>query len=435
MNVTRRQLLRTTLGTASGLLAAPSLVPASALGRDGAVPPSDRVTLGVIGIGWMGLGNLELFLDEPLAQVVAVCDVDKDHLAAGAAAVDSKYGRKNRAAYNDFREVLAREDIDAVCLSLPDHWHGAASVMALRAGKDVYGEKPLAHTLAEGRAICDAVSRYGRVWQTGSWQRSIGHFQTACELVRNGRIGAVRKAEVILPGGHKDFAGTGGQVEPAPPPEKLDYDLWLGPAPSAPYCPARVHKNWRFCLDYGGGLLMDWIGHHLDIVHWGLGLDRTGPVLVEARGEFPADARAWDAPARYRVEARYESGLAIEITGDDPDNRGGAKWIGDEGWIWVDRQGMDARPKSLLRERIAPGELRLRRSAGHRGDFLDCVRNRREPIAPCEAGLRSATPGYLGLISMMLRRPVRWNPVHEEILDDSIASRLLSQPLRSPWRV
>lgn len=435
MNKERRRFLRNSVVAATGTLGMPVFIPASALGRSNTVPPSERVTLAVVGIGWMGLGNLELFLEEPLAQVVAVCDVDANHLAKGTDTVNTKYGNRDCAAYNDFREVLDHNDIDAVCLSLPDHWHGVASVMAARAGKDIYGEKPIAHTWAEGRAICDAVSRYGRVWQTGSWQRSIGHFRHACELVRSGRIGEVKKAEVVLPGGYKDFAGTGSQVQPSAAPETLDYERWLGPAPAAPYCPARVHKNWRYCLDYGGGLLMDWIGHHLDIAHWGLGLDGAGPITVVGRGEFPTDTPVWDAPARYRVEARYAGGLTVEITGEDPENRGGTKWIGEEGWIWVDRQGIDAEPKSLLRERISPGEARLEQSPGHRRQFLECVRTRRDPIAPCEVGLRSVTPGYLGLISMITGRPIHWDPVHEKIRNDPFATRLLSQPLRSPWRV
>lgn len=424
MNCGRRRFLKAAMAASAG-----------AIGRARTVPPSDRVTLGVVGIGWMGLGNLELFLEEQLAQVVAVCDVDSDHLAQGADMVHSKYGTKDCSSYRELGEVLERDDIDAVCLTLPDHWHGVASIMAAQAGKDIYGEKPIAHTFAEGRAICDAVARYGRVWQTGSWQRSVSHFRQACELVRNGRIGEVKKVEVLLPGGHKDFAGTRGLMAPAPVPATLDYERWLGPAPSAPYCPARVHKNWRYCLEYGGGLLMDWIGHHVDIAHWGLGLDESGPVEVIGKGEFRSDAGVWDAPARYRADVRYAAGLTMEIRGEDPEERGGTKWIGEEGWIWVDRQGVDAEPKGLLRERIRPDEVRLERSPGHRRQFLESVRSRRQTIAPAEVGLRSVTPGYLGLISMIIGRPVRWDPPRQAIVGDPIASRLLSQPLRSPWRV
>jgi len=398
-------------------------------------PASNVITVGLIGTGWQGANNVNSFLELPEARVLAVCDVDAVHLEGARAAVNRHYGNKDCALYPHFEDVLARADIDAVCLSVPDHWHGVVSIEALRAGKDVYGEKPLAHNFAEGRAICEAVRRYGRVWQTGSWQRSLAQFRLACELVRNGRLGKVRKVEVGLPGGHTDWDGKGAETRPGPPPATLDYERWLGPAPWAPYCPARVHKTWRWHSDYGGGMLMDWIGHHMDIAQWGLGFDETGPYEVEARGEFPASGALWNTAVKFRVTARYEGGIEILISGGYDDVRRGAKWIGDEGWLWVDRAGMEAGPEALLRSRIQADEIHLPRSPGHHQQFIDCVKSRRRTLTPPDVALRSATPGYLGLISMQLGRKVRWDPARQRIVDDLEAARCLARPMRSPWRL
>ena len=426
--ITRRTLLK----AATGL---PLIVPASALGKDGAVAPSDRVVMGLIGTGWQGMNNVRSFLDEPQAQIVALCDIERNHLGQALEAVNAAYGNTDCRTYHEMDELFARSDIDAVSMTLPDHWHGVASMRALRAGKDVYGEKPLAHNWAEGRAIADGVARYGRVWQTGSWQRSRATFRFACELVRNGRIGKVNRVEVGLPGGHTDFDGLGHLDSPQPPPDTLDWDRWLGPAPYAPYCPARAHKTWRWNFDYGGGMLLDWVGHHVDIAHWGLDLDRTGPTEVSATGEFSAASRVWNTPVKFRVTAKYSNGAAIFISGGYEDVRLGAKFIGDEGWIWVDRSGIEAEPRSLLAKRITGDEIRLPVSTSHHRDFLECVKSRRTPLTPAETALRSATPAYLGLISIITKRNIRWDPARERIPGDSEAERYLSRPMRGPWHL
>jgi len=270
------------------------------------------------------------------------------------------------------------------------------------------------------------------VWQTGSWQRSLENFRFACELVRNGRIGKVHTVEVGLPAGHTDFAGTKGQEQFGPPPENLDYDFWLGPAPYAPYCPARVHKNWRWHLDYGGGQLMDWVGHHVDIAHWGLGFDYTGPYEIEGVGEYPKDG-LWNTATKYRLTAKYRDGITMIIAGGHSDIRSGTKWIGPDGWVWVDRGHLDAQPKKLLEEKIGPNETALFKSPGHWRNFLDCVKSRATTLTPCEVAHRSATPGHLGQIAMLLGRKIRFNPDTEEILGDKTATRMLSRPMRSPW--
>ena len=428
-NNSRRQFLR--LG-ATGL---PLVVRASALGADGAVPASDRITVGCIGTGWMGLANVQSFTEEPGAQVVAVCDVDSQHLGAARDLVNKKYGNQDCAEYHNFEDLLARDDVDAVMIAAPDHWHGVLGVAAVKAGKDVYGEKPLAGRWAEGKAICDAVSAYKRVWQTGSWQRSRSQFRQACELVRNGRIGKVHTVEVGLPGGLTDFDGLGHLDQPTTPPKHLDYERWLGPAPQAPYCPARVHKTWRWNLDYGGGMLLDWVGHHVDTAHWGLGFDETGPIEVEATGEYTLASAVWNAPSKFRVTAKYRNGVKMIISGGYDDVRRGAKWIGDDGWIWVDRAGMEAAPRQILFSRIKPDEVRFEPSSSHYKNFLDCVRTRRRTLCPADVALRSATPGYLGLISILTRSKIQWDPEKQRIVGNPAAERWLSRPMRGAWRL
>jgi predicted dehydrogenase len=390
--------------------------------------PNSRIALGVIGAGWMGLATMKIFMGDPRVQIAGICDVDAEHLKEAA---DSAPGART---FHEFEELLARPDIDAVYMAVPDHWHGTVAIAAARAGKDIYGEKPLAHNWAEGKSICDAVARYHRVWQTGSWQRSVPDFRFACELVRNGRIGNVTHVEVGLPAGLTDWDGLGSHVEPAAPPKTLDWQRWLGPAPWAPYAPARVHKTWRWHYDTGGGSLMDWVGHHVDIAHWGLGMDDSGPISVAASGE-PSSHPVWNTPARWNVTAQYAGGISMRIAGGQPDVRPGTKWIGSEGWVWVDRSGIDASPRVLLSSKIRPGEVRLPVTASHHRQFIDCVLTRQETLTPARIALRSATPGYLGNIAMRTGRTIRWNLKTEKIVDDPAAERLLGRAPRSPWSV
>jgi predicted dehydrogenase len=431
----RRELLKGAAGTAIGAIGFPYIVRSTALAKAGNTAPSERITMGCIGVGWQGGTNLDRFLQENDCQVVAICDIDKNHLQEAVNRVNEHYGNQDCAAYRDFRELLARDDIDTVSLGLPDHWHSIPAIEAARSGKDIYGEKPLSHTLQQGRAMCDAVARYGRIWQTGSWQRSEAHFRRVCELVINGRIGKVTRVEVGLPRGHMDFAGTRGQEQIEPPPAELDYDFWLGPALYEPYCTARVHKNWRWHLDYGGGQLMDWVGHHVDIAHWGLGFDYTGPYEIEGSGEFPKDG-LWNSPTRYRLTAKYPNDITMIIAGGHFDIRSGTKWIGTDGWIWVNRNDrLQAEPVELLDEKIGPDEIHLYNSPGHWRNFLDCVKSRNTTITPCEIAHRSATPGHLGQIAMLLGRKIRFNPKTEEIINDPTAASLLDKAMRSPWHL
>lgn len=431
----RREFIKRSAGAIAGLTALPYIVPSTVFGRNKFIAPSDKIRIGCIGLGWQGPWNMNAFLREKDAIVVAVCDIDKNHLKDAKNTVDTFYGNKACDTYHDYKELLARDDIDAVSVAVPDHWHAIIAVAAARAGKDIYGEKPLAHNLMEGRAICNAVKRYGRIWQTGSWQRSQSNFRFASELVRNGRVGKIHTVEVGLPSGHSDFGGT--DTITAPPPE-LDYETWLGPAPYAPYASARVHKSWRWHLDYGGGQLMDWIGHHNDIAHWGLGFDRIGPVEVSGTGIFPKTG-LWNSPTKYWVESKYKNGVKIIIAGGHPEicnGTTGTKWIGDEGWVWVNRGGaIDSSNKLLLKDKIKPNEIHLFKSPGHHRNFLDCIRSRKETITPCETAHHSVTPGHLGQIAMLLERKIKFNPDTEEIIGDPMASRLLGRPMRSPYHI
>lgn len=425
--IDRRSFLRGAATLAGASLF--DIVPASVLGRGGRMAPSSKIVIGCIGLGGMGTGNMGSFRDQPDTVIAAVCDVDKSHLRAAKESVDRHYGNGACSAYTDFRELLVRKDLDVISLATPDHWHAIPAVMALEAGFDVYGEKPLSHCLAEGRAMANAQKRHGCIWQTGSWQRSQSHFRYACELVRNGRIGKVVRVEVGLPTG----GGTGPAKFTDPPPD-LDYDFWLGPSRWAPYCDQRTHWNWRWQLDYGGGQMMDWIGHHGDIAHWGMGWDNTGPIEISGTGEYPTTG-IWDAATTYYFTCKYRGGVELIVAnGGNRGIRGGTKWIGADGrWVWVDRGGLEANPKELLHEVIGPDEVQLFRSPGHHREFLDSVRSRRPTITPAETAHRSASIGHLGQIAMLLGRKLRWNPDTEQFAGDPTATRMLSTTMRAPW--
>ncbi len=438
-SMNRRQFIKQTTGVMIGGIFFPTIIPSSVLGIENGIAPSEKITVGCVGMGGMGREDMMTFLNEPDSHVLAVCDVDANHLQRAKTQVDEFYGNSDCAAYRDFRELISRRDIDVISLATPDHWHAIVAITAAKAGKDIYGEKPISHSLLEGRAMCDAVKRYARIWQTGSWQRSQANFRFACELVINGRIDKVHSIEVGLPEGHDYNRRSNGETATTPPKE-LDYDFWLGPAPYSPYVSARVHYNWRWNLEYGGGQLMDWVGHHVDIAHWGAGLEYTGPVEVEGVGEYPQTG-LWNSASKYRINTKYANGIQMTIAGGHDDIRGGTKWIGKDGWVWVNRGSIDTHPKSLLREKISPDEIHLLRAEnpldheGHTRNFLDCVRSRATTLAPSEVAHRSATPGHLGQIAMLLGRKIRFNPETEEIIGDATASRMLGNAMRSPWHL
>ncbi len=426
-HVSRRQFL----GAAAGAVAFPYIVPSSVFG---AAAPSGKITMGCIGVGSQGSGNMNGFLEKKDdARILAVCDVDKGHRDAAKRRVDEKYGNSDCATYHDFRELIARDDIDALSLALPDHWHSIPVIMAARAGKDMYGEKPLARTIHEGKMMVEAVHRYDRIWQTGSWQRSQENFHHACELVRNGRIGKVTRVEVGLPSG-----GATGNPPVSPVPEGLDWDFWLGPAPWRPftkYGGNAPHWDWRWIMDYSGGQLTDWAGHHIDIAHWGLGVEDTGPVEIEGEGVIPKDG-IYDVPTEYKFTCKYANGVEMVVASDRLVPKGmGAVWYGDKGWIHVDRGRQATNPPELWNEKIGPGEMRLYESRDHQQNFLDCVKTRKKTITPIEVAYRSISVGHLGEIAMLLGRKIHWDPDQQVFVNDDAANRMLSRPMRAPWHL
>ncbi|MBL7154372.1 MAG: Gfo/Idh/MocA family oxidoreductase [Phycisphaerae bacterium] len=433
--IQRRAFLR---GGAAAIVG-PYIVPASVLGK---AAPSNRLTMGLIGLGSMGMRHVKGYLQEDDCRIVAVCDVDASRRRSAVEEINKHYGNEDCAQYNDFRELIGRGDIDTLCISVPDHWHAIIALEGIRAGKDIYGEKPLALTVAEGRSMVEEVNRYGCVWQTGSWQRSTAHFRFGCELVRNRRIGKLRKVEVgIGPGFKSPTEPTVDRIEPQPVqpiPEGFDYEMWLGPAPWAAYTQKRCHWNFRWILDYSGGQVTDWGAHHIDIAHWGMGCDDTGPVEVVGNGEFPKDG-LWDAAVYYDFQCKYADGLTMRVASNNHIPQG-VRFLGEQGWVHITRAGLKTEPESLLRERIGPDEIHLSKPSGdhrqgHRRDFLDCVKTRGRTITPVEVGHHSAIPCHLGNIAMILARPIRWDARREQILGDGTANRMLGRAIRSPWRL
>jgi len=444
--INRRSFLQRAAAMAVGA-AAPMVLPARVLGRGGMVAPSERITMGCIGLGGKGQGNMRQFINQPDLQVVALCDVEKEsehrglkRATATALTHSEKTGRplqeSSLAFYSDFRELLARDDIDAVSIATPDHWHGVISVEAAKANKDIYCEKPLTNSIPEGRAVCDAVARYSRVLQTGSHERSNDSCRYTWELVNNGRIGELIEVEVNLPtdqGHHNRIRQSKGPYSPQPVPETLDYNMWVGPIPWRPFIPERTHFAWRFVLDTGGGEMTDRGAHVLDLVQYIMNCDETGPLELRAVGRQAASP-IFDAFMDFEFE--YRCANAVRVHGRSSGKRG-LKLIGTEGWVFINIHGgrLEASHPSLLRENILPGEKHSERSPGHHRNFLDCVRTRRLPIAHGEWGHRTASLCHLLNASMLLGRPFKWDPVKEVVIDDDEANRILARPMRQPWHV
>lgn len=433
----RRVSRRGFLKAGAAVAVAPLVIPGEVLG---ATAPSGKLTMAFIGTGNNGLNWMPRFMNDPRVRVVAVCDVNREGPGywdgsvrgreVGRRMANEHYKDESCAAYTDFREVLDRDDIDGVYISTPDHWHAVIAIAAARKGKHIYCQKPLSLTIGEGRRMSDEVRKAGVTFQTGSQQRSDSNFRRACELVLNGRIGKLHTVRCGLPGGIPDFGKTAGQQAPVAIPEGLDYDMWLGPAPWAPYCPARVGVNFRWNLDYSGGQITDWGGHHPDIAQWGMGTQFTGPVRIQnARGVF-AEGPVYNTATEFYYECVYANGVKLIISDREP---GGVTFEGTEGTVWADRGRHDANPQELLKEEIGPKEIHLYRSDDHVRNFIDCVFSGAEPIAPVEVAHRSITLAHLGNIALRVGRDLRWDPDREAFLDDPGASALLNRSYRAPW--
>ncbi|MHC4226582.1 MAG: Gfo/Idh/MocA family protein [Planctomycetota bacterium] len=424
-NISRRQFIRRAVGTATAAICFPHFVPASALGS---AAPSNRITLGFIGAGKQSKHLMRSFLNSPGTHVVAACDVDKLKLARGKKIVEDHYASKSSGTYKgcdtygDFRDLLARDDIDAVVISTPDHWHAITVIQSAEAGKDIYCEKPLSQTIAEARAMVNAVRRYGRVFQTGSMQRSDWHFRLGCELVLNGYIGELKHVTV----------GVGGPAgnPPLPAqtvPDYLDWEMWLGPAQWRPYneeLSPHISKDhfphWRNNSRFGGGGMTDWGAHHFDIAQWGMGMDESGPVEI-----IPPDGNDYKV-----LTYKYAGGVTMTR-----DKANGVLFTGTKGKVETNRGHLRTWPEELKNQQIGTDEIHLYESRNHYVDWLDAVRKRSKPICDIETGCRSVSVCHLGNIAYKLGRPLKWDPEREVFIADRGANRILSRPMRSPWRL
>lgn len=427
-NLSRRTFLRQSAVAGAAAAIFPQIITRRAFGAEG----TEGIRVGMIATGSRGRDNMKAIIKN----VVAVCDVDKTHAAQAKAAVD-KANQRNCAVYSDYRRLLESKDVDAVLISTPDHWHALPAIEACMAGKDVYCEKPLTLVVAEGRAMVKAARKYTRIVQCGSQQRSDKRFRLACELVRNGRIGRVSTVRVGIPSVNFNQP----PVADSEPPAELDYDMWLGPAPYRPYNKNRVHYNFRFFWDYSGGQMTNWGAHHLDITQWALGTDDSGPIEIEGHGRYDKDKR-YEVPAWFEIAYIYKdpknkvlhskNGTKV-ICGMS--HRIGCTFEGEDGLIYVNRGALEANNPDILEEAIKDTDLRLYASDNHYKNWFDCILSRKPPICDVEIGHRSATVCHLGSLSVRLGRPLKWDPVKEQVLDDPEANKMLSYAYRAPYKL
>jgi predicted dehydrogenase len=450
---TRRQFLGDA-GKVAAVAGFPAIVPSSVLG---AFSPGNRINVGAIGTGRISRGHdLPGIWQYDTARIMAVCDLDSSRAKDAVTLVNGYYSKQmgkpysGVTAYTSYRELLANKDVDAVVISTPDHWHALIAMDAVAAGKDVYLQKPASLTIAEGRALSDAVHHSGRVFQIGSQQRSTIQFRVAAELVRNGRIGQLKTVEIGLPG------DPSGEIEPdMPVPENLNYDMWLGSTPVVPYTEKRVHPQegydrpgWLRCEQFGAGMITGWGAHHLDSAHWAMDTEFTGPIEVWGAAEFPKTG-LWDVHGPFRTEAIYANGVRMIVSGDFPN---GLKFIGTNGWIFVSRgnetvtasdpvaklndpQALAASDPRILTSTIGPTDIHLYESKEHHGNWLECVRSRRQTIAPVEVAHRACSACLIHHIAMKLKRKLYWDPQRERFRNDDEANAMLSRPQRPPYAI
>ncbi len=446
----RRQFLKRTLGAVS-LISAPAIVPASVLGK---TAPSNTINVGQIGFGRIAQSHdMPETMKYNHARIVAVSDVDSNRLKKGKEFIKQWYqeNRKEKSVdvktYADYKELLQNKDIDAVIVSTPDHWHVQPAIEAALAGKDIYLQKPASLTIAEGRMMSNVVYRTGRILQVGSQQRSIEHFRFACELVRNGRLGNIHTIKIGLP------TDPGGDVEPEMPvPANLNYEMWLGSTPYVYYTEKRVHPQndfsrpgWLRCEQFGAGMITGWGAHHLDIAHWGMGTEYSGPIEIEGTAEFPKSG-LWNVHGPYQIEAKYANGVTMQISDKNPV---GVRFEGDEGWLFVTRENKkvtdsdpDVKSKynqalvasdSKILEPLGANAIKLQVSEEQHGDWLNSIKTRKQPVAPVEVGHRSCSACLVSHIAMKLPRKLYWDPKRERFNNDDEANAMLSRPQRFPY--
>jgi len=435
----RRRFLKKSVGTLAGAVGLPYIVSSSALGRARNISASNTITIGCIGVGSQGNGVMSHFLRQEDVRVLAVCDVKETRRKAAKRRIDNHYGTKDCRVYRDFRELAARDDIDAVLDATTDHWHVLTALAAVRAGKDVYLEKPMGMSLEEDHTLRAECHRYNTVFQFGTQQRSDWKFRLACELALNGRLGKVHTINVLSPS-----SVAGGSMKPAPVPKWLDYDMWLGPAPYTRYTENRCSNElWWFNSDYALGWIGGWGVHPLDIALWGAGADAKCPVELEGRGTFPAEGFC-DTAVEWRIEIKYDSGLIMNYVGGEqpaewkkrygPDSHG-IGFEGTDGWVHVNRSRIVAKPKSLLKTVFGPDEIHLYKSNHHVRNFLDCIKSRVETVCPIDTAVDADTLCHLSDIAIRTERKIRWDLGEETIVNDPKACLRLKRAMRSPWRL
>ncbi len=399
--------------------------------REESLPPSEKVNLALIGCGGQGRGDARNA--GRYGQIVAVCDVDAKHLAAAQKDFPGAEG------YTDFRKLLERKDVDAVICGTVDHWHTLVAMASMKAGKDIYCEKPLTLTIDEGKHLVEVQRQTKRILQTGTQQRSSAHFRLACDLVRNGRIGKIQKVEVWLPAGLRQ-----GPFKTSPVPEGFDYDFWLGQTPKVEYVKERTHFSFRYWWEYSGGTMTDWGAHHNDIVLWALEMDGSGPVSIEGKQLVDMIPGGFTAASEYEVTYTYANGVihtcksttASEWHGGVKDPNGqqhGIKFHGSDGWIWVTRGIIEASDRQLLTQKLPEDAKRVYLSNNHIGNFIDCIKSRKTPICPAEVGHRSASLCHLGVIAIRLGRKLNWDPAKEQFVGDDEAQSWVARQMRKPY--
>jgi predicted dehydrogenase len=387
--------------------------------------PNDRIVMGAIGVGGQGTGNMKWAKKKPGVKYVAVCDVDAEHCKKAALEIG-----KDCHQYGDFREMLDKEQLDAVTIATVDHWHALTSIAAMKHGCDVYCEKPLCLTIEEGKAMVKAARKYDRVFQTGSQQRSDDRYRLACELVRNGRIGKVHTVEARI-----GANPTGGPFSEVSVPSELDWDFWKGPTADVPYVKERCHYKFRWWYEYSGGKMTDWGAHHNDIAQWGLGMDGSGPVSVTATGVTPSlKPNSYNCHPNFAVTYNYGNGARLVTTSDGAN---GNRFIGENGWIFVNRELIEASDPKLLSEPLAKNAHRLYVSNDHMDNFLDCIQSRQRCICDVEVGHRSASVCHMGVIALRLGIPLYWNPAEQYFVGPRAekGNAMLSREMRSPWKL
>jgi predicted dehydrogenase len=439
--ISRRRFLKRAAGLSAAAVGVPYFVPSSALGKAGNVAASNRIIVGCIGVGPQGTGVMGNFLRQKDARVVAICDLKKPRREAVRDIVNKHYQDTSCVIYEDFRDLVARDDIDVVLVATTDHWHVLVSLAAVRSGKDVYMEKPMGLSVAQDQAMREAVHRYGRKFQFGTQQRSERNFRFACELALNGRIGKLHTINVWSPG-----SSSGGDPKPAPEPDWIDYNMWLGAAPYVPYTKDRCSNSlWWFISDYALGFIAGWGIHPVDIAIWGGGDKVKTPLEIEGKGVWPSSDGVCDTAMNWDVVCKYDSGVTMNFTGwpcrEEWTKRygkiqsHGTAFEGTDGWVQVNRGGLTAHPKELLSTEFGPDEIQLVKSGNHVRNLLDCVKSRAETISNVDAAVQGDIICHISDIAIRLEQKLKWDPKKERFLNSDEANRMLKRAMRSPWHL